>query len=135
MMTGYRFPVRTGEAARFEGAELEWQPGKPERGLIGDRQAASYAEYRVAQVLWYLRLDFRYKVSVLHTPYVVDFYLFNGAEWLALDVVGGSGRVQRAAQALRLRVIKNALPARYRVLNDFDLQTFDQAVAAVRAVL
>lgn len=131
-MVDYRFPDRIEKITRLRKEELEWLQAERKRGMIGERQAASFAEYTVALALWFLRMDFRYKYRILHTQYTVDFYIDNGGEWVPLDVINYTGLDPTAEQRLRTRVIEEALGVKLNVIYDTEVRTFEDAIDAVR---
>ena len=134
-MTEYRFPTKIEKIAGLLRTELEWLPPDRERGLIGERQASSFAEYMVAMALWFLRIEFRYKHSILHTPYYVDFYIFTGVDWIPLDVNQRTGVPLTGQDRLRVRVIEVALSMKLNLIYADQVRTFEGALDAVRAIL
>ena len=134
-MTDFRFPKRAEPSSRLEAGDLEWLPSSRERGMIGDRRAGSYAEYMVARVLWHLRLEFHYQYRVTLTPYTIDFYIFNGAAWIPLDVRNDAADSTRSQDQLRARIIENALNRDLHTIYDTQARSFEMALDAVSAIL
>jgi len=134
-MITYRFPKRTESSSHLKEDSLEWLPSRRERGMIAARRAGSYAEYMVARVLWHLRLEFHYQYRVLHTPYTIDFYIFNGAAWIPLDVRNYSGESTSSQDQLRVRIIENALNRELHTIYDTQTRSFEMALDAVRAIV
>ncbi len=115
--------------------DLEWLPKGRERGMIDGRQAASFAEYRVALALWFLRLEFRYKYTVLNTIYIIDFYIFNGIEWVPLEVRNYTGCPETSQDRLRIRIIEGTLSRKLNIIYDTQVQSFEMALDAIRSIL
>ena len=134
-MTNYRFPTRRPAASRLKGAELDWLPRERVLGMIGNHRAGSYAEYIVALVLWHLRLEFHYQYRVHPTPYTIDFYIFNGTEWVPLEVKNFSGDPKKSKDRLRYRIIENALNRDLNTIYDTQTMSFEMALDAVKAIL
>ena len=134
-MTNYRFPARRPATSRLKGADLDWLPRDRELGMIGNCRAGSYAEYMVALVLWYLNMEFHYQYRVLNTPYTIDFYIFNEAAWIPLDVRNYGGVPTRSQDRLRVRIIENALNRELNTIYDTQTKSFEMALDAVKAIL
>lgn len=134
-MTDFRFPKRLESNIRLKAGNLEWLAPERDRGMIGDRRAGSYAEYMVALVLWYLRLDFYYQYRILHTPYTIDFYIFNKVVWIPLDVRNYYSDSTPSLDQLRVRIIENALNRELNILYDTQTKSFEMALDALRAIL
>ena len=103
--------------------------------MIAGRRAGSYAEYMVARVLWHLRLEFHYQYRVLHTPYTIDFYIFNGAEWIPLDVRNDKADSTRSQDRVRARIIEHALNRELHTIYDTQARSFEMTLDAVSAIL
>jgi hypothetical protein len=133
-MTDYRFPTRIEKIERLRSPEIKVEAAHRVRGEI-QGSAASFAEYMVALVLYYLKLAFTYKYRVRGTAFTVDFRIDSGAERLALDVVNWTGGYETNRQRLRRQVIEHELGARLQVIYDTETGSFEDALEAVRRVV
>jgi len=70
----FRFKTKKSEIDKIREVLPRSYPVKPERGRIFGA-LASFAEWQVAQALWYLDLEFKYKWPVPDTIYLVDFMI------------------------------------------------------------
>jgi len=132
-MTDFRFKTHKSEVDKIKEVLPRSYPMKPERGRIGGA-LASFAEWQVAQALWYLDLEFHYKWKVPNTIYLVDFMILMDI-WVPVDVNNWSGYFETSGKRLRKRVIEMELETKLNTIWDVDVLTLDMAVSAVRNLM
>jgi len=133
-VTDYRFPTRIERIAQIRSPEIEIEIKPKERGEVMGI-TASFAEYMVALVLYYLRLRFYYKWKVPNTKYTVDFLIDMNGEWLLLDVNNFKDEYQTSTQRLRKRIIQNITNKELHMIWDTETVTFEMALSALRRLL
>jgi len=129
----FRFKTKKSEIDKIREVLPRSYPVKPERGRIFGA-LASFAEWQVAQALWYLDLEFKYKWPVPDTIYLVDFMILMDS-WIPLDVNNWNNVAETNKNRIRERVIEMKLETKLNVIWDVEVLTLDQAVSAVRQLM
>lgn len=132
-MVKFRFKTKKSEIDKIREVLPRSYPVKPERGRIFGA-LASFAEWQVAQALWYLDLEFKYKWPVPDTIYLVDFMILMDS-WIPLDVNNWNNVAETNKNRIRERVIEMKLETKLNVIWDVEVLTLDQAVSAVRQLM
>jgi hypothetical protein len=133
-MTDYRFPTRIEKIERLRSLAIEGEAAKRKRGEVQGRMA-SFAEFMVAMVLYYLKLTFIYNARLRGTSFGVDFLIYADGERIALDVENWTGGFETSRGRLRRQVIEHELGTRLQVIYDTETGSFEQALEAVRRVV
>ena len=133
-MTDYLFPTRIDRISRIQPPEIEITEAPRERGEVMGIMA-SFAEYMVALVLWYLRFKFYYKWHVPETIYSVDFLIDMNGDWVLLDVTNDTHRYETSGRRLRKRVIQNVTNKELHTIWSSETITFEMALSAVRRLI
>jgi len=135
-VTDYRFPTRIKKIERVKGPRIEYEvvEEEKERGMIGGRLAASFAEWGVALALWYLKIDFSYKYRIPLTKFQVDFYIKSGPDGVPLDVWQSEGYIDTGARIFRRKVIERVLGRHLWTVMDHEVRTFEAAITVIRRI-
>jgi hypothetical protein len=113
-----------------------------ETGIINGQKARSVLEWRVAQSLWKLRLDFFYQYPLLggtqrRGGYVVDFLIFVAPNNVALEVQGDRWHTTYFSpdENMRRSIIESILGSQIKYVFENELQTQVDTDTAVKKVI
>lgn len=141
MMTTFRVPQPKARSAPVRAGRIFAPQAKREKvGYINGQVPRSREEWRVAVALWTLHVPFDYQVSFfggVTQPggFVVDFIAYPGGPPVPIEVIGAYWHQDTDEEEYRRAVLEQRIGAQIRYIPETELQTQEQANAAVRAVL
>lgn len=104
-------------------------------GLINGQVARSTEEWRVATALWQLGQEFQYQVPFFGGEYIIDFLVTTAAPVLPIEVIGLWWHKDRDEEETRRIRLESRLGVEIAYVVEDQLQSHEQAIQTVRALL